>query len=47
MKMAVFWAVVSCSLVEGYRRFRGDCCLHNECPSYLHLRPDDGGSKHL
>jgi hypothetical protein len=27
MKMAVFWVVVPCSLVEVYR-FRGPCCLH-------------------
>jgi hypothetical protein len=30
MKMAVFWVVGPCSLVEVYRRFRGACCLHNE-----------------
>jgi hypothetical protein len=28
MKMAVFWVVVPCSLVEVYQRFRGPCCLH-------------------
>jgi hypothetical protein len=28
MKMAVFWVVAPCSLVEVYRRFRGPCCLH-------------------
>jgi hypothetical protein len=27
MKMAVFWVVAPCSLVEVYRRFRGACCL--------------------
>jgi hypothetical protein len=27
-KMAVFWYVTPCSLVEVYRRFRGACCLH-------------------
>jgi hypothetical protein len=27
MKMAVFWVVAPCSLVEDYRRFRGVCCL--------------------
>jgi hypothetical protein len=27
-KMAVFWVVAPCSLVEIYRRFRGPCCLH-------------------
>jgi hypothetical protein len=28
MKIAVFWVVGPCSLVEVYRRFRGACCLH-------------------
>jgi hypothetical protein len=28
VKMAVFWVVAPCSLVEVYRRFRGACCLH-------------------
>jgi hypothetical protein len=27
-KMAVFWIVAPCSLVEVYHRFRGPCCLH-------------------
>jgi hypothetical protein len=30
MKMAVFWVVVPCSLIEVYRRFRGTCCLHHQ-----------------
>jgi hypothetical protein len=30
MKMAVFWVVVSCSLVEVYRSFRDACCLHHQ-----------------
>jgi hypothetical protein len=38
-KMAVFWVVAPCSLVEIYQCFRGPCCLHH--------RPDDGGSKVL
>jgi hypothetical protein len=25
-----FWVVMSCSLVEVYRRFRGVCCLHHQ-----------------
>jgi hypothetical protein len=29
MKMAVFWVVALCSLVEVYQRFRGPCCLHH------------------
>jgi hypothetical protein len=36
-KMAVFWVVAPCSLVEVYQRFRGSCCLHHH--------GDDGGSK--
>jgi hypothetical protein len=27
MKMAVFWIVAQCSLVEVYRRLKGACCL--------------------
>jgi hypothetical protein len=38
-KMAVFWVVARCSLVEVYRRFRGTCSFHH--------RPDDAGSKNL
>jgi hypothetical protein len=30
MKMAVFWVVAHCSLVEVYRHFRGPCCLHDQ-----------------
>jgi hypothetical protein len=30
MKMAVFWVVTPCSLVEFYQRFRGPCCLHHQ-----------------
>jgi hypothetical protein len=30
MKMAVFWVVAPCSLVEVYQRFRGACCLHRQ-----------------
>jgi hypothetical protein len=29
-KMAVFWVVTQCCLVEVYQRFRGDCCLHRQ-----------------
>jgi hypothetical protein len=34
-KMAVFWVVEPCSLVEVYRRFRGPCCLHYQGESGL------------
>jgi hypothetical protein len=30
MKMAVFWDIAPCSLVEVYRRFRGAFCLHHQ-----------------
>jgi hypothetical protein len=30
IKMAVFWVVAPCSLVEVYQRFRGNCCLHHQ-----------------
>jgi hypothetical protein len=43
MKMAVSWDVVPYSLVEVYRRFRGDCCLHHQGTH----RPHKGDSKHL
>jgi hypothetical protein len=36
LRMAVFWVVVSCSLVEFYRYFRGPCCLNHQ--------GDNGGS---
>jgi hypothetical protein len=39
-KMAVFWVVAPCSLVQVYRRFRGACCR-------LTHSPEDGGSKNL
>jgi hypothetical protein len=29
-KMAAFWVVAPCSLVEVYQRFRGPCCLHHQ-----------------
>jgi hypothetical protein len=29
-KMAVFWVVASCCLVEVYRRFRDAYCLHHQ-----------------
>jgi hypothetical protein len=40
MKMAVFWVVASCSLIEVNRRF-GDTSIIRA------MSPDDGGSKHL
>jgi hypothetical protein len=30
MKIAVFWVVAPCSLVDVYQRFRGPCCLHHQ-----------------
>jgi hypothetical protein len=37
MKMAVFWVVAPCSLVEVYRRFKGAFCLHHESDEYFVL----------
>jgi hypothetical protein len=33
-KMAVFWVVAPCRLVEVYQRFRGPCCLHHQGNDY-------------
>jgi hypothetical protein len=35
MKIAVFWVVAPCSLVDVYQRFRGPCCLHHQGDEYL------------
>jgi hypothetical protein len=39
VKMAVFWVVAPCSLVDVYRRFRDACCLHqnDDSRSFLPL----------
>jgi hypothetical protein len=42
MMTVVFFILAPCSLVEFYRRFRGDCCLHHQSD-----RPDDGGGSNL
>jgi hypothetical protein len=43
MKMAVFWVVTPCSLVDVYRRFRDVCCLYHQggkhLPDYTAQRP--------
>jgi hypothetical protein len=36
-KMAVFWVVAPCSLVEAYQRFGGSCCLHHRGDERRHL----------
>jgi hypothetical protein len=28
IQVEVFWVVTPCSVVVGYQRFRGPCCLH-------------------
>jgi hypothetical protein len=38
MKIAVFWVVAPCSLVEVYQRFRGPCCLHHQGEFYVTFR---------
>jgi hypothetical protein len=35
MKMAVFWVVAACGLVEVYQRFRGAGCLHHQGNHHL------------
>jgi hypothetical protein len=51
MKMAVFWDVAPCSLLDIDRRFRGAYCLHHQgdalispeiCGSYCGEDVDDG-----
>jgi hypothetical protein len=41
LKIAVFWVVAPCSLVEVYQRFRGPCCFHHQgnLPDYMALQP--------
>jgi hypothetical protein len=34
-KMAFFWVVAPCSLVEVYQRFRGPCCLHHQSDRFF------------
>lgn len=34
LKMAVFWDIATCGMVNGYGRFGGACCPHNQ--NYLH-----------
>jgi hypothetical protein len=47
MKMAVFWVVGTCSLVEVSRSFRGTSCLYHQPDEENDYRPDDGGRKYL
>jgi hypothetical protein len=42
-KIAVFWVVAPCSLVEVHQRFRDPCCFHHQ--GYDGGSPDDRGSK--
>jgi hypothetical protein len=42
LKMAVFWDIAQCSLVEIYRRFRRPYSLNRQGD-----RPDDRGSRYL
>jgi len=30
IQVEVFWDVTVCSVVVGYQRFRGPCCLHRQ-----------------
>jgi hypothetical protein len=40
MKMAVFWVVAPCSLVEVYQCFGGPCCLHHHSDDHGKVLPD-------
>jgi hypothetical protein len=39
-KIAVFWVVTPCSLVEVYQRFGGNFCLHHQGLNVGKLLPD-------
>jgi hypothetical protein len=41
-KMAIFWVVAPCCLVEVYRRFRGAYCLHYQ-GGFIWLRMGSSG----
>jgi hypothetical protein len=43
MKMAVFWVVAPCSLVEIYSRFEGTWCLRHQGD----LLPENNGAETL
>jgi hypothetical protein len=45
--MAVFWAVVPCSLVEVYRRFRGACCLRHQVNFHQTTRRNNPEDNHF
>jgi hypothetical protein len=49
MRMAVFWVVAPCSLVEVHRRFRRACCLHHQGdrPDYQTTRRNNPEESHL
>jgi hypothetical protein len=47
MKMAAFWVLAPCSLVEVYQRFGGAARVEPFPHGRLTHRPDDGGSKDL
>jgi hypothetical protein len=40
-KMAVFWVVALCYLIEVYQRFRGPCCFHHQGDESPHYNPED------
>jgi hypothetical protein len=47
MKMAVFWVVAPCNIVEGYHRFRGSCCLHHQGALMMETASTSETSVHL
>jgi hypothetical protein len=43
MKLAVFYIIVSCSLVAVYRCFRGACCLYHQGAHWMKITKFRGG----
>jgi hypothetical protein len=47
MKIADFWVVAPCSLVEVYQRFRGPCCLQQGRTDSTGSQPTDESRIHF
>jgi hypothetical protein len=58
VKMAVFWVIATCSLVEVCRHFKGVCCIHHQVDEatstsetsvnfYQNTRRDNSEDSHL
>jgi hypothetical protein len=44
IQVEVFWVVMPCSVVAGYQRFGGPCCLHLQGTGDMKLGSAKGGS---